>query len=80
MFKTSDNHAGLLPSFLFCVDQKFFLFWVMVHSLTMRASSKDTGKKRINSTADIVSHISCLNFCNLVHVIYGLVLQESMMI
>lgn len=30
-------------------------------------------KKRINNTADIGSHMSRLNFCNLVHVIYGLV-------
>jgi hypothetical protein len=39
MYKTSDNHAGLLALFLFCVDHENFLLLGVHGSSKMRTSS-----------------------------------------
>lgn len=57
MYKTSDNHAGLLALFLFCVDHENFLLLGVHGSSKMRTSSKDILGKRGSIALRILVHI-----------------------
>lgn len=56
MYKTSDNHAGLL-AFFFSVDHENFLLLGVHGSSKMRTSSKDILVKRGSIALQILVHI-----------------------